>query len=57
MELTDKRIVEQVNKFGFTYFSLCFYFYFSTGYFCLFYKKISVLLSNGHPGRICLTSR
>lgn len=48
--LTGKNFVEQVNHFSFINFSLCFYFYFSTGYFWLFYKRI---LANEYPGRIC----
>ncbi len=58
MEMLDKRTEKQVNKFSFYFnFSLCyFYFYFSTGYFCLFYKRIQELLSNGLRGRIQLTT-
>jgi len=53
MEMLDKRPVKQVNQYWFTNFSQCyFYFYFSTGYFCLFYKRILALLSNGHSGRV-----
>ena len=51
--ILDKRMVEQVNNFAFRSFSQCFFsFYFSTGYFCLFYKRILPLLSNEHRRRI-----
>jgi len=44
--LIRKKSVEQVNLY-FTNFSLCYFnFYFSTGYFCLFYKRIKDFFSN-----------
>ena len=50
--LVRKKSVEQVNNY-FTYFSWCFfYFYFSTGYFCLFYKRIKDFFSNEFSDRI-----
>jgi len=52
--LVRKKSVEQVNRY-FTNFSQCyFYFYFSTGYFCLFYNRIKDFLSNEFSNRICL---
>lgn len=54
--LTGERSVEQVNKGIFTNFSQCYYyFYFSMGFICLFYKRISGLFSNEYPKRIRLT--
>jgi len=51
-----KRSVEQINNFSFRSFSQCYYyFYFSSGYFSLFYKRICDLLSNGYRGRIYQT--
>lgn len=53
-ELIRKGYVEQVNYFFF-YFSWCYYFYFCTGFFCLFYKRILDLFSNEFRERIFLT--
>ena len=44
--ISVERSVKQVNTFDFTTLSLCYWFYFSIGFFCLFYKRIVALLSN-----------
>jgi len=55
--LSGKRMVEQINTFAFRSFSQCYYyFYFSTGYFWLFYNRILSLFTNEHPAENCLAA-
>jgi len=53
-KLSRKKSVEQITKVSFRSFSQCYYyFYFSAGYFCMFYNRIRDFLSNEHRKRIC----
>lgn len=52
--ISVERPVKQVNTFDFISFSLCYWFYFSIGFFCLFYNRIYALISNGYSGQIGL---
>jgi len=52
MSKEKKSLVEQMKQFSFNSYSLCYYyFYFGTGYWRLFYKKIGDCLPNGHYGK------
>ena len=50
--ILDKRMVEQVNNFAFEALASAFLAFTLAPAFCLFYKRILLLLSNEHRRRI-----